>query len=162
MARSVADHPSVLRVQQALSAQGVSDRVHVLEDSTRTAVEAAAALNVDVGQIASSLLFFVAGSPVLVIASGAKRVDISRLAALYGGATVTKPNAQQVREATGFAIGGVAPVAHTTPLDVVVDTSLAEYEQVWAAAGHPHAVFPTTFNELKTLTGGRVVSVQEQ
>lgn len=160
MPKSVADHPSVLRVRDELIARGLPDRVRVLSDSTRTAAEAAAALGVDVGQIASSLVFHVGGTPVLVVASGAYRVNTELLSALFDGAPVTKPNATEVRDATGFAIGGVAPIAHPSPLIVIIDQSLAEFDEVWAAAGHPYAVFGTTFAELLTLTGGRAVRVQ--
>lgn len=160
MARSVADHPSVARVRETLASHGLEDRIEVLSDSTRTAVEAASALGVEVGQIASSLLFHVDGDPVLVIASGAKRVNTEALSALYEDAPVTKPDARSVRDATGFAIGGVAPIAHVSPVTVVVDVSLREFDEVWAAAGHPYAVFRTSYDELLHLTDGRSVSVQ--
>jgi prolyl-tRNA editing enzyme YbaK/EbsC (Cys-tRNA(Pro) deacylase) len=161
MAKPVAEHASVVRVRTELTAQGFDDRIEVLADSTRTAVEAAAALGVEVGQIASSVMFHVDDNPVLVVISGAQRVDVRKLASLFGDAQVTKPNAQQVRAATGFAIGGVAPIAHPTPISVLVDLSLAPYAEVWAAAGHPYAVFATSHTELLELTKGRSVSVQE-
>lgn len=158
--RDVASHPSVLRVRGALADLGITDRIRTLDASTRTAREAADALGVDVGQIASSLLFLADGVPVLVVASGASRVDTVRLAQALGAVDITKPNADAVRAATGFAIGGVAPLGHPQPLRIVIDQSLADYEEVWAAGGHPYAVFRSTFEELVRITGGQVVEVQ--
>lgn len=158
--KDVARHPSVQRVRAALAEQGIPDRIRALDSSTRTAREAAEALGVEVGQIASSLVFLADGEPVLVVASGAHRVDTDRLAAALGASEITKPNADVVRAATGFAIGGVAPLAHPQPLRIVMDRSLAEFDEVWAAGGHPYAVFQSTFDELLALTGAAVVDVQ--
>jgi len=160
MPRSVADHPSVVRVRTYLADHGAADRISVLADSTRTAVEAAQTLGVEVGQIASSLLFYVDGEPVLVVASGAQRVNTTKLAQAMSAQAVRKPDAQEVKAATGFAIGGVAPVAHSTQVTVLVDRSLAQFDEVWAAAGHPFAVFATSYSELLNLTGGRPADVQ--
>lgn len=158
--RDVAAHPSVQRVRTALAELGIPDRIRTLDASTRTAREAAEALGVEVGQIASSLLFLADGTPVLVIASGAHRVDTARLAHELGVTHITKPNADEVRAATGFAIGGVAPVGHPEPLLILIDRSLAAYDEVWAAGGHPYAVFASTFSELLEITGAREVNVQ--
>jgi len=152
-------HPTVARVVRALETGGWQGEVRELSDSARTADEAAAALGCDVGAIASSLLFQADGDPLLVLTSGAHRVDPSVLAELLGVAAVDKAPASLVREATGFAIGGVAPVGHPTPLPTLVDTDLGRYDACWAAAGHPHAVFSTTFDELVRLTGGSPVRV---
>lgn len=149
---------AVDRVEKALCDLGVSGKVRELDDSARTAAEAAAALGVQVGQIASSLVFLANGSQVMVVASGRHRVDESRLGVLLG-ATIGKARADDVRAATGFTIGGVSPVALATQLPLVVDTALAEYDEVWAAAGHTHWVFPTTFEELLRITGGQPAEV---
>lgn len=159
--RDVASHPSVQRVRATLAQLGITDRIRTLDASTRTAREAAEALGVEVGQIASSLLFLADGAPVLVIASGAFRVDTERLADVVGADTITKPNADEVRAATGFAIGGVAPIGHPQSLRIVIDRSLAGYDQVWAAGGHPYAIFQSSFDELVDITGAEVVDVQQ-
>lgn len=159
--RDVASHPSVQRVRATLADLGITDRIRTLDASTRTAREAADALGVEVGQIASSLLFLADGTPVLVVASGAYRVDTARLADVLGAQDITKPNADEVRAATGFAIGGVAPIGHPQPLRIVIDKSLAGYDEVWAAGGHPYAVFRSTFDELLAITAAEVVDVQQ-
>ncbi|MDP4676164.1 MAG: YbaK/EbsC family protein [Candidatus Nanopelagicales bacterium] len=148
------EQASVLRVKSALATANVSGEVLHLDATARTAQEAAAALEIEIGQIASSLIFLADDRAVLVVASGRHRVDTDRLSLLLGGARLGKANADDVRAATGFAIGGVAPIAHPAPLTTVVDQALADYAVVWAAAGHPHCVFPTTFAELLQLTGG--------
>lgn len=147
-------HPTVLRVAQVLREAGAPGEPVLLADSTRTAAEAAAALGCAVGAIASSLVFTADGEPVLVLTSGAHRVDTGLVAPLLGAATVRRADAHTVRTATGYAIGAVAPVGHPAPLRTLVDVALAEHEVVWAAAGHPHAVFPTSYAELVRLTGG--------
>ncbi|MCW2681150.1 MAG: YbaK/prolyl-tRNA synthetase associated region [Frankiales bacterium] len=152
-------HPSVSNVVAALRERGATGEVRVLDDSARTAAEAAAALGVDVGAIASSLVFTADGEPLLVMTSGAHRVDTSAVAALLGVGSVKRADADTVRAATGQVIGGVAPVGHPAPLPTLVDTALAAHDVVWAAAGHAHAVFPTTYDELLRLTGGRPAQV---
>lgn len=149
----------MIRVRQALSVAGVSREIRRLDDSARTAKDAAAALGIEVGQIASSLVFMSDGHPILVIASGAHRVDTHRLATMLEVAEVTKASADEVRAATGFAIGGVAPVGHPEPLRTIVDIALAQHDVVWAAGGHPHYVFPTTYDELLRITGGTPADV---
>ena len=134
----------------------------MLADSARTAAQAAAALGCEVAQIAKSLVFAAAGGRgVLVIASGINRVDEARIAALLGE-SIGKATAAQVREWTGYAIGGVPPVAHQTPLRTFLDADLAQYAQIWAAAGHPHAVFPLSFADLVRWTGGTVANIRLQ
>lgn len=152
-------HPSVLNVVSALRAAGAAGEVRVLDDSARTAAEAAAALGCDVGAIANSLVFTADDEPLLVLTSGAHRVDTSAVAALLGAERVRRADPETVRAATGQVIGGVAPVGHPSPLRTLVDTALSAHDVVWAAAGHAHAVFPTTYDELLRLTGGQAAAV---
>ena len=147
-------HSSVIRVRAALAEHDADHRVIRLDDSARTAPEAAAALGVTVGQIVNSLVFVADDEPVLVLASGRHRVDTTLIATAFGAAQVGKADADTVKRATGFAIGGVAPVGHATPLRIIIDVALGDYDEVWAAGGHPHWVYPTTFDELVTVTGG--------
>jgi prolyl-tRNA editing enzyme YbaK/EbsC (Cys-tRNA(Pro) deacylase) len=151
---------SAARVQQALRERGLDVEVRQVPDSTRTAQEAAVALGCDVGQIAKSLVFRGerSGEPVLVIASGADRVDEERLAKAIGE-PVAKPDADFVRARTGFGIGGVPPLGHAEPIRTLVEERLLAFEPIWAAAGTPHAVFPLTGDELLRATGGEVVAV---
>lgn len=153
------DHPNVRAVREALAAHDVRGEVRVLPDAVATAVAAADALGVEVGQIASSLVFSADGEPLMVLTSGAHRVDTAKVAALIGAASVDRATPAFVREATGQAIGGVAPVGHPAPVRTLVDTALASFDQVWAAGGIPHAVYPTTFDELVRCTGGTPAEV---
>ena len=152
--------PSAQRVQDALAARGFANRVVELPDSTRTAAEAAQAVGCTVGQIAKSLLFQgkQSGRGILVIASGANRVNEKALQALLGE-KVSKADADAVRSLTGFVIGGVPPLGHAQPLATYIDAALLQYDQIWAAAGHPNAVFPLTGQELVAMTGGAVVDI---
>lgn len=152
-------HPSVERVTACLHELGAHGDVRVLDGSARTAAQAAEHLGVLPAQIANSLVFSADGAPTLVMASGGHRVDTAKVAALLGAQSVERADADFVRTHTGFAIGGVAPVGHPQPLRTLVDQDLASYDEVWAAAGHPHAVFPTTFAELLLLTGGSPADV---
>lgn len=156
----VLSNPGVERVRAALGAAGVVSEILELPGAARTAQAAAAFLGCDVGQIANSLVFRAAqsGAALLVMSSGARRVDTARLAAVIGE-PVGKADAAFVRERTGFAIGGVAPVGHAAPLAAYVERSLADYAEVWAAAGHPHTVFRIAYPDLLKVTGGRVVDV---
>lgn len=147
-------HPNVARVARALHDGGARGEVRQLDSSTRTAQEAADTLGVPVGAIVKSLVFTADDSPVLVLASGDHQVDTAKVAAALAVTTVRRADADTVRAATGFPIGGVAPVAHPQPLRTVVDRHLATYDVLWAAAGTPHAVFPTGYDELVRLTGG--------
>ena len=153
-------HPNCAAVDAVLAASGVPGRVRLLDQPAPTAAAAAALLGVDVGAIANSLVFATAEqTPVLVLTSGAHRVDTVRVAALVGTAQLTRATPEFVHRATGQRIGGVAPVAHPRPIPTLVDTALAAFPQVWAAGGIPHAVFPATFDELVRLTGGRAAEV---
>ena len=152
-------HPSVDRVLAELRAGGVGGDVRWFDDATPTAVHAAEALGVEVGAIANSLIFTLDGDPVLVLTSGAHRVDTVWLGEQLGG-RLKRADAATVRAATGQVIGGVAPVGHPAPVRTFVDTALAAFPEVWAAAGHPHTVFPTTFDELVRLTGGTPTAVE--
>jgi prolyl-tRNA editing enzyme YbaK/EbsC (Cys-tRNA(Pro) deacylase) len=153
-------HPNVARVQQALAAAGSAARVVELPDSTRTSAEAANALGVEVGQIAKSLIFLANDKPVMVVASGADRVDTARLSARLGGAQILRADADAVRDATGYPIGGVSPAGLDGTLTVLIDQALAGFDVVWAAGGTPRAVFPTSFGELLRITGGEPADVR--
>jgi prolyl-tRNA editing enzyme YbaK/EbsC (Cys-tRNA(Pro) deacylase) len=163
----VADHPAVTRVRAALEAAGArADRVVVLDEHARTAAAAAEQLGVTVAQIANSLVFAVPDAgvpggrrPLLVLTSGAHRVDTGKVAALVRAPRLERADPEFVRTATGFTIGGVAPVGHLAPMDTLVDVTLAQHRQVWAAAGHARTVFPTTFDELVRITGGTPAEV---
>lgn len=151
---------SVERVRQALAAAGMDARVVEFAESTRTSADAARAIGTEVAQIAKSLVFAAEDEPVLIIASGANRVDTDRVAALLGK-PVRRASAGEVQAWTGFAIGGVAPVAHARPIRTLIDEDLLGYEEIWAAAGSPNAVFPTTPAELVRITNGQVAAVKE-
>lgn len=146
-------------VQQHLDDAGIRAEILVLPDSARTAAEAAAAIGCDVAAIANSLVFVADGSPVLVMTSGGHRADLRTLGANIGAQVVTMAPASVVREATGQAIGGVAPVGHPAPLRTFIDEALSAHDQIWAAAGHPHTVMPLTFASLRELTRGTVIAV---
>jgi prolyl-tRNA editing enzyme YbaK/EbsC (Cys-tRNA(Pro) deacylase) len=152
------EHPSVQRVREALAAHGVEPEIRWFDEATPTAQAAADALGIEVGAIANSLVFALDDEPILVLTSGAHRVDTEWLGERLGG-TLSRASKELVRESTGQVIGGVAPVGHPTPVRTLVDVSLADYPVVWAAAGHAHTVFPTSFAELLRITGGEVTSV---
>jgi prolyl-tRNA editing enzyme YbaK/EbsC (Cys-tRNA(Pro) deacylase) len=151
-------HPTVERVTAALATLGADGAVRELTIAATTAALAAEALGVDVGAIANSLVFR-STEPVLILASGRHRVDTAKVAALLGLPSLERANPAYVRDATGQTIGGVAPVGHPTALRTVVDTALADYDVVWAAAGTAHTVFPTTYDELVRITGGMPAEV---
>jgi len=142
-----------------LKSLGVTGEVRELPEPAPTAAAAARQLGCEVGAIANSLVFDADGKPLLVMTSGAHRVDTSRVAAFTGSGAVGRADARSVREWTGQAIGGVGPVAHPAPIRTLVDTWLSRYDVVWAAAGHPHTVFPTSFDELIRITGGTAADV---
>ena len=154
-------HPAILTVAEALRHSGVEGEVRVLPDSARTAAEAAAALGCDVGAIANSLLFDAGGEPLLILTSGSHRVDTTKVATDQHLGTLGRARPDFVRAHTGQAIGGVSPIGHPEPLRTFVDKELARHAVVWAAAGHPHAVFPTTFDELVRVTGGEAIDVAD-
>ncbi len=153
-------HPNATVVAEALTSAGAQGTVRQLEDSARTAAEAAAALGCPVGAIANSLVFMADDQPVLILTSGAHRVDTAHVATLLGVRRVRRATPEQVRAATGQPIGGVAPVGHPKPVRTLVDTDLQQYEVVWAAGGTPHAVFPTTYPELLRICSAEPVTVQ--
>lgn len=138
---------------------GATGQVRELPEPAPTAVTAAAQLGCEVGAIANSLVFSADGAPLLVLASGAHRVDTAKAATAAGAARVKRADPEFVREATGQVIGGVAPVGHPRPLPTLVDQRLGCYDVVWAAAGHAHTVFPTSFAELVRITGGTPADV---
>ncbi|KAA9379843.1 YbaK/EbsC family protein [Microbispora cellulosiformans] len=152
-------HPNVVRVEQALRDRQVTGEVVVLDDAAPTAATAAAQLGCEIGAIANSLIFDADGAPLLVLTSGAHRVNTDLIARLVGAAKVRRATPEFVREHTGQPIGGVAPVGHPAPVRTLVDTWLGKHEVVWAAAGHPHSVFPTSFDELVRITGGTPAEV---
>ncbi|HKA68803.1 MAG TPA: YbaK/EbsC family protein [Actinomycetes bacterium] len=152
-------HASVERVTRALEAAGVPGKPVELTDPAPTAATAAAQLGCTVGAIANSLVFDADGAPLLVLTSGAHRVDTGRVGELVGATSVRRADPDFVRTHTGFPIGAVAPVGHPEPLHTLVDTWLARHDQVWAAAGHSHWVFPTSFSELLRLSGGTPAEV---
>lgn len=153
--------PSAQRVQDMLTAQGFTNQVIELADSTRTSAEAAAAVGCEVAQIAKSLVFKGAAShhAILIIASGANRVHEKRVGAQLGE-KLEKPDADFVREQTGYAIGGIPPLGHAQPLTTLIDEDLLQYTEIWAAAGHPNAVFRLTPDELVRMTGGKVTVIK--
>ncbi|GGS40319.1 YbaK/EbsC family protein [Actinokineospora fastidiosa] len=164
------DHPAVLTIAAELRAKGMAGAaagIRMLDDDVRTAAAAAAALGIEVGAIANSLVFAAHHGaekrPLLVLTSGRHRADPARLAALTGADAISRAEPAFVRLHTGHAIGGVGPVGHPAPVPTLVDTALADYPVVWAAAGHPKSVFPTTYADLVILTGGTaaVVAVGE-
>jgi prolyl-tRNA editing enzyme YbaK/EbsC (Cys-tRNA(Pro) deacylase) len=152
--------PSSERVQRALEAAGIASRVLELPQSTRTAAEAAAAVGCSVAQIVKSLVFRRSGTdrPVLLLVSGANRVD-EALAASHLGGEIVKADGEFVRAATSFAIGGVPPLGHEHPLETLIDQDLLSFGEVWAAAGTPRSVFPIDPRVLVRSTGGRVVAL---
>ncbi|MFB9239590.1 YbaK/EbsC family protein [Plantactinospora siamensis] len=158
-------HPNVLAVQDALATAGARDgaghptKVRLLPEAVHTAQAAADALGVTVGQIANSLIFDADGAPLLVLTSGAHRVDTAGLAARIGVTSLKRATPEFVREHTGQPIGGVAPLGHPAPVRTLVDADLARYDEIWAAGGVPRAVFPTTYAELVRITSGTPADV---
>jgi prolyl-tRNA editing enzyme YbaK/EbsC (Cys-tRNA(Pro) deacylase) len=140
---------------------GVPGEVRELPERAPTAATAAAQLGCEVGAIANSLVFDADGAPLLVMTSGAHRVDTAKVAALLGVSLVGRADARAVRDWTGQPIGGVGPVGHPAPIRTLVDTWLDKYDVIWAAAGHPHTVFPTSFAELVRITNGTPAEVGE-
>jgi prolyl-tRNA editing enzyme YbaK/EbsC (Cys-tRNA(Pro) deacylase) len=151
--------PRVAEVARLLAEAGATGEVRELPASARTAATAAAQLGVPVGAIANSLVFDVDGAPLIVLTSGSHRVDEAQVATLLGVPRLTRATPEFVRLHTGQPIGGVAPIGHPDPIGTLVDVELARHDRVWAAAGHPHAVFPTSYDELLRLTGGTPAEV---
>jgi prolyl-tRNA editing enzyme YbaK/EbsC (Cys-tRNA(Pro) deacylase) len=154
------ENPSVIRVVEKLKELGISAEVVHLADSARSAQEAADALGILVGQVASSIVFKMPdGSPLLVITSGRHRVDTELVAKELGIEKLHRADADFVKEKSGFSIGGVSPVGWINDATIVIDLALNDYDAVWAAAGHPHTVFATTYAELLSATGARPLVV---
>jgi prolyl-tRNA editing enzyme YbaK/EbsC (Cys-tRNA(Pro) deacylase) len=154
-------HPNAERVRAALRALGSSAKVIQVPDSTRTAVEAAAALCTQVDQIVKSLMFLASERPLLVLVSGSRRVSLDKVRAIVG-TNVTRADAEAVKRLTGYAIGGVPPVAHQTPSRVLMDPHLLDFDVVWAAAGTPHAVFGIQPAELARVASAEIIDVTEE
>jgi prolyl-tRNA editing enzyme YbaK/EbsC (Cys-tRNA(Pro) deacylase) len=153
-------HPNVIAVREALAAAGCPPpEVVIFDEAVHTAALAAAALRIEVGQIANSLIFDADGAPLLVLTSGAHRVDTDRVATALGITKLRRATPEFVREHTGQAIGGVAPLGHPKPVRTLVDKDLAQYDVVWAAAGVPQAVFPISYAELVRVTDGTPADV---
>lgn len=151
----VLNNPSVIRVTALLKELGCSGEVTILSDSARTALDAANALGIEVGQVASSIVFKLpSGNPLLVITSGRHRVDTDLVAKNLGVEKLHRADADFVKNASGFSIGGVSPVGWVNkPEIILIDQALNDYDVAWAAAGHPHSVYPTSFEELAWVTG---------
>ena len=152
-------HLAVQRVTDVLTSRGWRGTVRTFPDGVRTAQAAAAALGCEVGAIANSLLFDADGSPVLILTSGAHRVDVDVVATRLGVGALRRAGPDFVRTHTGQAIGGVAPVGHLAPVPTFLDRALTAYDVIWAAAGHSHAVFDTTYDELRAVTGATEIDV---
>jgi prolyl-tRNA editing enzyme YbaK/EbsC (Cys-tRNA(Pro) deacylase) len=151
---------SAQRVQNALAGLGLDASVVELPSSARTAQEAADSVGTTVGQIVKSLVFLCDGEPVLALVSGSNRLDVARLGAVAGG-EIARADAAAVREATGYAIGGVPPVGHATRLPTFIDEDLLAYETVWAAGGTPHAVFEIAPDVLARAASASVATLRD-
>ncbi len=154
--------PSAQKVQNAVLTLGFEFNILEFSQTTRTSAEAAAAIGCTVGQIAKSLVFKtkITGNPILVLASGINRVD-EKLIKAEIGENIKRPDADFVREQTGFAIGGIPPLGHTQKLITFIDQDLFLYKEIWAAAGTPNAVFQLTANDLEKMTGGKVIKLKK-
>ena len=159
----VLEKSAVKRVNDALKFNGIPGQIKVLSESARSAAEAASALGIEVGQIASSIIFKLPNeSPLLVITSGRHRVDTELVAKELSVDNLARVDADYVKELSGFSIGGVAPLGWINPPAItLIDLALNDYEVIWAAAGHPHAVFPTTYKELLKSTSAKAMEVGE-
>ena len=155
-------HPNVARVVEAARASGLAIEVERFPEGTRTAAEAARAVGCGVAQIVKSLVFVADGRPLVALVSGANRVDLGRLAEASSASAVRKADGDEARAATGFAIGGVPPFGHATPITVVVDRDLLSHDVVWAAAGLPDAVFAVSPAELLRVSGAQAADLAER
>ena len=160
MPPEASEHPSISRFRDELVGRGGTGRVVVLPARVHTAALAAEALGCEVGAIANSLLFDADGRPVLILTSGAHRVDLAKVAPELGVQQVRRAEPEFVRQHTGQVIGGVSPVGHPSPITTRIDPWLQRYDELWAAAGHPSAVFSTSYDELIRLTGARALEVE--
>ena len=158
---SILEKAAVKRAKAALDKHGISGKIKILTDSARTAAEAAAGLGIEVGQIASSLVFKLPDNrSLLIITSGRHRVDTQMVAELLQVPALDRADADYVKEISGYSVGGVSPLGWISkPEIILIDEALNDYDIVWAAAGHPHAVFPTTYSELIQCTGAQPMIV---
>ncbi len=158
---SILEKAAVKRAQAAFDKHGISGKIKILTDSARTAAEAAAGLGIEVGQIASSLVFKLPDDrSLLVITSGRHRVDTQMVAKLLQVPTLNRADADYVKEISGYSVGGVAPLGWINePSITLIDEALNDYQIIWAAAGHPHAVFPTSYQELLQASGAKAARV---
>jgi prolyl-tRNA editing enzyme YbaK/EbsC (Cys-tRNA(Pro) deacylase) len=158
---SILEKAAVKRAQAALDMHGISGKIKILADSARTAAEAAAGLGIEVGQIASSLVFKLPDQrSLLVITSGRHRVDTQMVADLLQVPVLDRADADYVKEISGYSVGGVAPLGWINePSITLIDEALSDYQVIWAAAGHPHAVFPSTYQELLKASGAKAARV---
>ena len=154
------EHPTITRFRADHASRGGTGEVVILPDSVHTAALAAEALGCEVGAIANSLLFDAEGSPVLILTSGSHRVDTTATADRIGVPALKRATPEFVREHTGQVIGGVSPLGHPSPVPTYLDVALRHYPEIWAAAGHPAAVFSTTYDELLAMTGATEVEVE--
>jgi prolyl-tRNA editing enzyme YbaK/EbsC (Cys-tRNA(Pro) deacylase) len=154
------EHPTITRFRDEHVRLGGTGEVVILPDSVHTAALAAEALGCEVGAIANSLLFDADGSPVLILTSGSHRVDTDKVATTIGVGGLRRAKPEFVREHTGQVIGGVSPIGHPAPVPTWLDSWLEQYDVVWAAAGHPAAVFSTTYAELSAMTGAPTIDVE--
>jgi len=157
----ILEKAAVKRFQEAATKLGVKGEVNILSETARTAVDAANGLGIEVGQIASSLIFKLpSGNPLLIITSGRHRVDTDLVAKNLGIAELGRADANYVKEVSGYSVGGVSPIGWTSqPEKTLIDQALNDYPVVWAASGHPHAVYPTSFDELVKCTGAKPMVV---
>jgi prolyl-tRNA editing enzyme YbaK/EbsC (Cys-tRNA(Pro) deacylase) len=151
----ILEKAAVRRFKEAADSLGVKGEINILAETARTAIDAANGLGIEVGQIASSLIFKLpSGNPLLIITSGRHRVDTELVAKNLGLPELGRADANYVKEVSGYSVGGVSPIGWiTTPEITLIDQALNDYEIIWAASGHPHAVYPTSYTELITCTG---------
>jgi prolyl-tRNA editing enzyme YbaK/EbsC (Cys-tRNA(Pro) deacylase) len=159
----ILEKAAVRRFLEAADSLGVKGEINILAETARTAIDAANGLGIEVGQIASSLIFKLpSGNPLLIITSGRHRVDTALVAKNLGAPELARADANYVKEVSGYSVGGVAPLGWiSTPEKILIDQALNDYDLVWAAAGHPHAVYPTTYDELIQCTGAQPMVVGE-
>ncbi len=159
---AIFENSSVQRVQGLMKELGMKGEITALADSARTAKEAADALGIEVGQVASSIVFKLDDeSPLLVITSGRHKVDTELVAKSLNQSKLHRVDADYVKEKSGFSIGGVSPIGWVSQATILIDEALNDYDIVWAAAGHPHSVFPTTYAELIACTGAKPMVIGE-
>ena len=159
----ILEKAAVKRFKEAADSLGVKGQINILADTARTAIDAANGLGIEVGQIASSLIFKLpSGNPLLIITSGRHRVDTELVAKNLNIAELGRADANYVKEVSGYSVGGVSPIGWiSTPEITLIDEALNDYEIVWAASGHPHAVYPTSYTELIACTGATPMVVGE-